>query len=194
VLVADVPDELLDDVFERDDARGPAVLVDHDGHLEAERAELDEKGSEVHGLRHARGVHHERGGRDLRAPCVRDPDRAAQVHEAHDVVARVTDHREPRVTGLSRALDDVGRGRVPPKHDEPGPVRHDVDRREPGKLERVRQQRRGRLVEGADLRGTTHEGHELLRGPASCELLARLDTRPAEQTVRAVVEEADHGS
>ena len=47
MLVGHLPDELLDDVLQRDDARRAAVLVDHDGHLRAAAAQLDEQRAEV---------------------------------------------------------------------------------------------------------------------------------------------------
>ena len=43
VLVADVADELLDEVLERHDARGAAVLVDDDGEVGAGRPHLEHR-------------------------------------------------------------------------------------------------------------------------------------------------------
>ena len=60
VLVADVADDLLDDVLERDDARGAAVLVDDDGDLEAGLAQEEQEGVEPDRLGDEERTHHER--------------------------------------------------------------------------------------------------------------------------------------
>ena len=52
VLVGDVADDLLDDVLERHDAGVAAVLVEHDGHLEAVLAQQREQRVEPQGVGH----------------------------------------------------------------------------------------------------------------------------------------------
>ena len=175
MLVGDVPDELLDDVLERDHAGGAAVLVDDDGHLQAQLAQLDQQRAQVHGLGHARRLDHQGGRGHVGPALVRHADRAAQVHQPDDVVARVADDGEPRVPGAAGQVDDVGRRLLPAHDDEPQPVGHDVDGGELGELDRVGEQRRGRLVERADLRRAPHQRGELLRRAAAGQLLARLD-------------------
>ena len=55
VLVADLADDLLDQVLERDQPGGAAVLVDHDGHLEPVALELPQQLEDPLGLRHEVG-------------------------------------------------------------------------------------------------------------------------------------------
>jgi hypothetical protein len=52
VLVEHLADDLLDEVLQRDDAGGAAVLVDDDGHLIAARAQLRHDGIQVDGFGH----------------------------------------------------------------------------------------------------------------------------------------------
>ena len=86
VLVGDLADDLLDEVLERRDAGGAAVLVDHDGHLVAAAAQLAEEHVELHGLGHAQRLGLQRGRRDLGAPLARHRDGLLHVHEPDDVV------------------------------------------------------------------------------------------------------------
>ena len=112
VLVGDLAHDLLEQVLQRDQARGAAVLVDHDRHVELLGAHLAEQ------LRHPLLLGHE----DRRAD--RHPDgvgafagagpahEVLQVDEADDVVGRVVfadgQPREPALDGvLDRVLDRV---------------------------------------------------------------------------------------
>ena len=52
MLVGDLADEFLDHVLEGEDARGPAVLVGHDSHLETLLAQQIEQVVERDGLRY----------------------------------------------------------------------------------------------------------------------------------------------
>ena len=60
VLVADLADDLLEQILERHQARRAAVLVDDDGHLDLLALELLEQ------LGHALGLGHEGGRPDER--------------------------------------------------------------------------------------------------------------------------------
>ena len=59
-LVGDLADDLLDDVLDRDDPGGAAVLVDHDRELGALALEVGEQVVERLGLGHDRRLAHER--------------------------------------------------------------------------------------------------------------------------------------
>ena len=59
VLVADLADDLLEQVLDRHEARGAAVLVDHDRDLHLLALELLEQ------LRHPLGLGHEGGRPEL---------------------------------------------------------------------------------------------------------------------------------
>ena len=65
VLVEHLADDLLDEVLERHDTRGAAVLVDDDGHLVAAGAQLGDERVEVDRLGNAQRLGRERGGRDV---------------------------------------------------------------------------------------------------------------------------------
>ena len=111
VLVADLADDLLDDVLEGDDARGAAVLVDDDRHLQpALRAAGSSSGSSrmVSGTITGGTISAETGTSG--APVVRHGDGLLDVDDAVDVVPVVADHGEPRVPG---AAGRAGRRRRP---------------------------------------------------------------------------------
>ena len=105
VLVADVADQLLDEVLQRDDAGGAAVLVDDDREVRrprgasrtARRAPAWSPGSSSDVA----------GQLADRAPRVgrRRVEQVAHVHEADDVVGGAADHRVARV----RLVGDAAR-------------------------------------------------------------------------------------
>jgi len=108
VLVPDVADELLDQVLEGDDARGAAVLVDHDRQVDALAAHLGKRGE--HGLADRQELdrpdHLVDEGRLVgRGGAEQVPD----VHEPDDVVVRALVDGQPRVgdaRGDARGLAD----------------------------------------------------------------------------------------
>ena len=107
VLVGDVADDLLDDVLERDDARVAAVLVEHDGHLEAVMAQQRQQRVEPQAVGHHGRLDHDvpdAGGGPL---VQRHRDRVLDVHRADDGVLGVED-REAGEPGLARQVDDGG--------------------------------------------------------------------------------------
>jgi hypothetical protein len=104
VLVADVADDLLDEVLQRDDACGAAVLVDDDRHVVALAAHLR------HGRQHplaARQQLHlaDDVGHPHAARLAAGHHQVAHVQEADDVVLRGAGHRVARVR-LLRGLRD----------------------------------------------------------------------------------------
>ena len=99
VLVADLADDLLDEVLQRDDTRGAAVLVDDDGELHPALAQLEEQRVESQGLGDEHGLHHERRHGHVAAAAERHGDGLLDVHDAVDVVPVGADDGEARVTG-----------------------------------------------------------------------------------------------
>ena len=99
VFVADVADDLLDEILERHDARRAAVLVDDDREVLVFASHLRQ--SREHVL--AVGQHLDRphevsdptGAR--RSDSARVVTQVADVHEADDVIVRSADDRVPRV-------------------------------------------------------------------------------------------------
>ena len=95
VLVADVADDLLDQVLEGDDAVGAAVLVDDDGEVLAGPAHLRQRRQHLLGRRQGRDLADDLG--DLGRRCVVGREQVAQVQEADHVVVRGAEHRVARV-------------------------------------------------------------------------------------------------
>ena len=84
VLVADLADDLLEQILERHQAGSPAVLVHHDRHLHLLPLELLEELGDALGLRHEGGRAHQRGERRRRAG--REVDQVLHEDDAEDVV------------------------------------------------------------------------------------------------------------
>ena len=96
VLVVDLADQLLDEVLERDDARGAAVLVHHDGQVRLFRPHLRQGGQ--HGLAPRQELHLPQDVAHQERGAFGDgAEQVAGVHEADHVVVGVLVHREPGV-------------------------------------------------------------------------------------------------
>ena len=195
VLVGDVADDLLNGVLEGDNARGPAVLIDDDGHLRALIAQLDQQARQGHGLGHARSRRHEGGGGHwhARPPLVGHGDDAAQVDDAQDVVGVVPDDGEAGVAGgAGQGHDGVGGVRLI-QDVKAAPVRHDVDRGECAEPDRPGEQGGGGGIESALLGTVAHEGGELTGAAGAADLLDRFDAHAMQDQVGGVIEQDDDG-
>ena len=108
VLVRDLADDLLREVFEREDAREAAVLVDHAGELIACRRELREGVGQSH-----EGGQHDRGAHELRHGRLAVEGRLENVDEVDDAerLLVVTDHRVAGV-GRRHELANLGERRT----------------------------------------------------------------------------------
>ena len=155
VLVADLPDQLLDQVLEGDDARGAAVLVDHDGEVVTAAAHLRHR--RQYALRRRQHEDLAREVADLRAaPC--RPGRCvevAHVHEADHFVVRTPDDG---VAGVRQRLRGAHCPRdAPPRVEELdlGARHHDLAQLPLAGLEHLVDQRplvpRERLVGGDEV-------------------------------------------
>src|SRR5690606_26807636 len=105
VLVVDLPDDLLEDVLEGDDAGGAAVLVDHDGQVVAAAAQGGQEVGEVPGLRDDEGRGHDRADRGGGPIVVGHAVDVLHVDHAHHVVQVLTDDGE---AGLARGHGPAG--------------------------------------------------------------------------------------
>ena len=129
VLVVDLADELLEDVLERDDAGGAAVLVDDDRQLLSALAEFDQQLVEVARLGHREHRRHQLD--DLgRSPSV---DRHAvdglDVDDTDEIVEAVAHHGKAGMPGAHRR---ARRARRPsPRRRWPRPGRAGPSRRRP---------------------------------------------------------------
>ena len=101
VLVANLADEFLDHVLDRDEARGAAVLVDHHGELKAPLLELPQQVDDALGLRHERGRAHDLADRARPVRFSRCLDQVLHHDESDDVVEVLGVHRQARVLLLA---------------------------------------------------------------------------------------------
>ncbi len=126
VLVADVAEQLLDQVFERDEPRDAAVLVDHEGKVVRLALHLTQQlvGALLLGHEHRR-FHDACDGRGLCFlwPTQLEAARVAQIHNALDIVGIAG--RDDRHAGMPRAQEQFERL----THRLLGIDRHHVDAR-----------------------------------------------------------------
>ena len=121
MLVLDLTDNFLDQVFDRDQAVDPAEFVDHHRNMGSCLAHLDE---EVEDRRRRRDEQHlAQQRRQLGLAVLGDrAEHILDVHEADHIIEGLAIHRNPRMTLLDHAFDDFGERRL-------GVERHDIDAR-----------------------------------------------------------------
>jgi len=110
VLVVDLPDDLLDEVLERHDPVGAAVLVDHDRQMLVVPSHLAEGGEDGDGAGQPRDLPGQvaHGGRA--AGGMAGQQQVAHVHEADDVVLVAADHRKAGPVGVGDLLGGAAGG------------------------------------------------------------------------------------
>src|SRR5207302_5204147 len=89
VLVADLADDLLEQILDRHEPRGPAVFVDHDRALRLLALELLQQLGDALGFRHDDRRAHQRRDPHVAAsvmPATRKADEVPDEYEALDVV------------------------------------------------------------------------------------------------------------
>ena len=124
VLVTDLAEDLFDEILERHEAGGAAVLVDHDGALNALMLEFAQQ------LADELGLGNEMGGpqmiRDGRVALQRiaEQNQILDVHEAQDVVEVVAEDGNPRVLLLAKQRAEPVEGLVGGNRDDVGARRH----------------------------------------------------------------------
>src|ERR1051325_5239762 len=110
VLVGDLADDLFQDVLDRDQPGGTAVLVDHDGHVATLRLHLAEQLVDRLAVRYVAGRADYRGdlsgrpallGRGARVLVAPGHD-VLQVGDAHHVVLVLADHGNPGEAAAQR--------------------------------------------------------------------------------------------
>ena len=107
VLIADVADDLLEHVFDRDQAGHAAVLIHDDRHVVMADAELLEQHVEALALRNEHG--RAQALLDVEVLLAAFGEIAQQVlgeQDADDLVAILADHRKARVTRLDHDRQD----------------------------------------------------------------------------------------
>ena len=126
MFVADVADDLLDEVLDGDHAGGAAVFVDHQRGLDAVGPDLGHDRITVEGRRHRRD-----GPGQLRQPGAGPQldgyrEDLFDVHDADGLVEVAGDDREAREPGADGRLDEVGDGVGDLQRLDHGPRRHQL--------------------------------------------------------------------
>ena len=193
MFVGHLPDEFLDQVFERGDAGCAAVLVHDNCHLVTTATQFAEQPVELHRFRHAHRLELQGRHRDIRPPPARHRNRLLHVHDTDHVIRTLVEHRKAGVTGLLGKIDDVlGRSRALNARDA-GAGGHDVGCSVAGKKEGAVEEGRRIFLEQAGTGRAAHERGQFLGGARPGEFLLRLDSGQAEHPIRALVEQENRG-
>ena len=137
MLVADLAENLLQHVFERDHAGNGAELVHHHRQMRVAAAELVHKLVERFGFRHHQRLAHiapqaerARGlaavGRGL--ALLPGAHQVLVVHDADDVLRAAVVHRKARVLVLERQAEQLVQAGVHRHRDDVDPRHHDLAR------------------------------------------------------------------
>ena len=110
VFVANLADDLFEQVFDRHEPRGPAVFVDDDRELRLAPLHLLEQLGDALALGHEVGGAHQRRHRRLRGG--RQRDQILDEHDADDVVEVVAVDGHPRVLLLAEQFAEILQCRV----------------------------------------------------------------------------------
>ncbi len=94
VLVVDLPDDLLQEIFHRDDACGSPELVEDHRHVTLQALEVGEHILDFPRARHEERLPHDGGDRRVGIDAPRR-EHLLHVHDAHDVVQRLAVDRIP---------------------------------------------------------------------------------------------------
>ena len=122
VLVANLADDLFEQVLDGDQAGGAAVLVDDDGHLRLPPLHLLQQLRHALALGHEMRRAHQRRHRRLRAR--RQRHEILHEHDADDVVEVVAIDRHARVLLLAEQRAQILQRGIGADGDDVGPRRH----------------------------------------------------------------------
>ncbi len=195
VLVLDLADDLLEEVFHRHEPGDAAVLVDDDGHLLLGLLELLEQVGHLHRFRYEEDRPDERLDGLALVLLVGVLDDVLGHDHALDVVDAVLVDGDARVLlPDDEVLEVVDRG-VLPDADHRDPGRHDLPDDGIPELDDAPQELALALLDDALLPGLVEEGLDLLVGrlalPVPVLLLLALDEVPGEEEDRGA-EGPDH--
>ena len=140
VLVLDIADDLLDQVFDGHQSVTPAELVDHHRHMNACHAHLQEQVAHPHRRRHEQKPPHDvaEGERLVRAP---EGQQIADMDHADDVVERFAEDRQPRMARRAHCLDHAGERRRLLDGDDVGARHHDAADPKFAEVEHIKEHR-----------------------------------------------------
>jgi len=187
VLVLDVANEFFDNVFERDNAGGTAVLVDHDRHLGRSRPQLGQHDVQSSCFWHRKDLVRQLGHCGGLVVGSADSEQVFGVHDARYMTLDI-DHREPRMRRRHQVAE-VGSGGVGVDGHHAVPGDHCVRSFELTEVDRPLEECGLTLAEMATLGRRVDNQIEFLGGNCAAQFLHRLDTDEAEQPVRGTVEQ-----
>ncbi len=161
VFVLDVADDLLEHVLDCDQARHAAVLVDHDRHVVAVRAEFAQQHVQALGLGHENGGPQHVAHVELFLSGV-VAQQVLREQDADDVVAILVDDGEARVRRGDHVRDELVRGLADVDHVHLSARHHDVAHLHLGDLQRALDHRKGVGVEEISLERRVQQLEQLL--------------------------------
>ncbi len=126
VLVGDLPDDLLQQVLQGDQAGGAAVLVDHDHHVALAQAHLAQALGGPHRLGHVGGRAQDVGQGLVGLAVVEAPEHVLGVGQAHHLVDGAVVDRDAREAGAQDQLEHLLERGLEGHGDHVGPGHHDL--------------------------------------------------------------------
>ena len=187
MLVIDLADELFEDVFERDDPGGAAILVDHRGKLASAAAQLRQQLFERLRFGHGNDRADELVDRCRRPRPVGHGVDVLGQHDADDIVEIIA---VDRIAGV--AVRRHGGGKI--GHSRRLRQRNNIDARHERvrrglvtETDRARQQLGVAPTERTRFARRTHERCQLLQRRYALELFDRLDTDSAHEAVGGAI-------
>src|SRR6476660_8579583 len=163
VFVADVADDLLDDVLDGHHARGAAVFVDHQRGLQAVGTQLSHHVVAVQGRRHPGDGLHQAGQPGLLMLLRWYFEDLFDVHDSQGLVEVTLDDRESRVTALDCRLHQICHGVVDLESHDFCSGCHQLLGRARAELQRPVHQLRGDGIQRPPASRVAHQRSELLR-------------------------------
>jgi hypothetical protein len=130
MLVLDLADDLLDEIFDRHQPLGSRILVQHDRQMGTGGAHLRQQIQHAHRFGHVARLADQPGDRvGGRAAAGEDAEHVLDMDHADHVIQALAIYRQPAVSGLGKGGDQIGeRDRllygddVRPRHADPAHV------------------------------------------------------------------------
>ena len=139
MLVLDLADDLLDQILDRGQAVGAAVLIDHDRHVYPGIAHLQKKIENPHRGRHEQRFAHDPLEREVRAVApIRQ--KVLDVDHADHLVEVLAEDRQTGMHGVAHRADDLGEARLDADRFDVGARHHDVPDLQLAETQRIEQQ------------------------------------------------------
>ena len=180
VLVADLADDLLDQILEADKTCGAAVLVDDDGQLYLLSLKLLQELRHALGLRHEGRRPHQAGNRLVVGIGFAEQHQVLDEDNALNVVDVFFEHRNARVLLLAEERAQFADGRLGRNRDDVGPRRHDFANERTAEVDdRLQERRSSRSIRFGSSLSSTPLAASPSRSSATLPFAATLALTPA---------------